>query len=333
MTVLYIIVAILIFGVLIAIHEFGHFTAAKLCGVKVEEYSIGMGPALWKKQKGETLYALRALPFGGYCAMTGEDGNSDDPRAFNNQKWWKRLIILVAGSFMNFVLGFLIVVIVFADAQAFRTAIISGFMEGCPYESEEGLHVGDRIYSIDGHRIYQTGDVSDFLGQGDGVYDFVIVRDGKYERRDGYGFEEATAAVKLRCSWETTMEFGRWVWMGLKQLVSGGVEVADMAGPVGIVDLMAETGSQAESVKDGISDVLYIGAFIAVNLAIMNMLPIPALDGGRVFALIVTGIIELIIGKRVDSKYEGYINAAGMILLLGLMAVIMFFDVVRIIKR
>ena len=106
-----------------------------------------------------------------------------------------------------------------------------------------------------------------------------------------------------------------------------------MAGPVGIVDLMAETGSQAESVKDGISDVLYIGAFIAVNLAIMNMLPIPALDGGRVFALIVTGIIELIIGKRVDPKYEGYINAAGMILLLGLMAVIMFFDVVRIIKR
>lgn len=352
MTVLYIIVAILIFGVLIAIHEFGHFTAAKLCGVKVEEYSIGMGPALWKKQKGETLYALRALPFGGYCAMTGEDGNSDDPRAFNNQKWWKRLIILVAGSFMNFVLGFLIVVIVFADAQAFRTAIISGFMEGCPYESEEGLHVGDRIYSIDGHRIYQTGDVSDFLGQGDGVYDFVVVRDGKKVRLDGFGFEpleypgyenkmygiyfgyeEATAAVKLRCSWETTMEFGRWVWMGLKQLVSGGVEVADMAGPVGIVDLMAETGSQAESVKDGISDVLYIGAFIAVNLAIMNMLPIPALDGGRVFALIVTGIVELIIGKRVDSKYEGYINAAGMILLLGLMAVIMFFDVVRIIKR
>lgn len=352
MTFAYILFAILIFGVLIAIHEFGHFTAAKLCGVKVEEYSIGMGPALWKKQKGETLYALRALPIGGYCAMAGEDEESEDPRAFNNQVLWKRLIILVAGSLMNFLLGFLIVVLIYSDAGAFRTATLSGFMEGCPYESEEGLHLGDRIYSIDGHRIYQTSDVSEFLAAGDGVYDMVLVRDGKkvklddfrfepleYDGYEGkmygiyFGYEEATLPVKLRCSWETTMEFGRWVWMGLKQLVGGEVQMADMAGPVGIVDLMAETGKQAETVKDGIFNVLYIGAFIAVNLAIMNMLPIPALDGGRVFALIVTTVIEAIIGKRIDPKYEGYIHAAGMILLLALMAVIMCSDVIRIIRK
>lgn len=352
MTILYIIFAILIFGILIAIHEFGHFVAAKLCGVRVEEYAIGMGPALWKKQKGETLYALRAFPVGGYCLMTGEDGENEDPRAFNNQCWWKRVIILAAGSFMNFLLGFIIVVLIFCDASAFRTPILSDFMEGCPYESADGLQVGDRIYSIDGHRIYRTEDVTDFLGRGDGVYDFVVVRDGQKHRLNdfrfepldypGYenkmygiyfGYEEATPAVKLRVSWETTMEFGRWVWMGLRELLGGGVKVADMAGPVGIVDLMAETGTSAKTVKDGISDVLYLGAFIAVNLSIMNMLPIPALDGGRLFALIITSLIQLITGKKVNPKYESYINTAGLILLLGLMAVIMCSDIIRIIKQ
>lgn len=132
MTIVYILFAILIFGVLIAVHEFGHFTAAKLSGVKVEEFSIGMGPAIFKKKRGETLYALRCIPIGGYCAMTGEDGESDDPRAFGNQKIWKRLIILVAGSFMNFLLGLLVVLILYSGASAFRSTVIDSFMEGCP---------------------------------------------------------------------------------------------------------------------------------------------------------------------------------------------------------
>ena len=350
MIILYVILAILLFGVLIAIHELGHFMVAKACGVRVDEFSIGMGPAIFKRQKGETLYSLRCVPIGGFCAMAGEDEQSSDPRAFTNQAPWKRVLILAAGSFMNFLLGLLIVVILYSSATGFRAPVLEGFMDGCPYTGEEGLQVGDRFYSVDGHRIYQYYDVSDFLTQGDGSYDLVLIRDGKKLRLndfeltpveyEGYenkmygfyfGYDEATLGTKLQYSWNTTMEFGRWVWMGLSQLVSGEVGVKDMSGPVGIVDLMAETGEQAESVSDAVYNILYLGAFIAVNLAMMNMLPIPALDGGRIFLLLVTWIIELVSQKRLDPKYEGYIHAAGMVLLLGLMAFVMFNDIVRIV--
>ena len=352
MTILYILFAILIFGILIAIHEFGHFITAKACGVRVEEFSVGMGPALWKKQKGETLYALRAVPIGGYCAMAGEDESSEDPRAFTNQPVWKRAIILAAGAFMNFLLGLLIILCLYASATAFRAPVLTDFMEGCPYERADGLQQGDRFYKINGHRIYQYYDVADFLSQGDGVYDLVMIRDGKkiklmdfemvpleYEGQSSkmygfyFGYEEATLGVKLRYSWGTAMEFGRMVWMGLRQLVTGQVGVKDMSGPVGIVDLMAETGEQAASTADAVYNILYLGAFIAVNLAIMNLLPIPALDGGRIFLLLITWLIESISRKKLDPKYEGYIHAGGMALLLLLMAVVMFNDIVRIVSR
>ncbi len=352
MTIIYILLAILLFGVLIAVHEFGHFTAAKLCGVRVDEFAIGMGPALIKKQKGETLYSLRAVPIGGFCAMAGEDEALDDPRAFTSQSVWKRLIILAAGSFMNFVLGLVIVLCIYASATGFRAPVIESFMDGCPYEGADGFQAGDRILSIDGRRIYQYSDIADFLSRGDGTYDIVVRRDGKrvelrdfklvpveYEGQERkmygfyFGYDEGTLANKLRYSWNTTMEFGRWVWMGLEQLFQGQVTVNDMAGPVGIVDLMAQTGESAPSTTDAILDILYLGAFIAVNLAIMNMLPIPALDGGRVFLLLVTWVIERITKKRLDPKYEGYIHAAGMVLLLALMAYVMFNDIVRIVTK
>ena len=351
MTFVYILFGILIFGVLIAVHEFGHFAVAKACKVRVNEFAVGMGPALWKNQKGETLYALRAIPIGGYCAMAGEDEASDDPRAFTNAAVWKRALILCAGSFMNFLLGFVIVLLLFANAQAFHAPILAGFMEGCPYEGEEALRLGDRFYQIDGHRIYETSDVGDYLSRGDGVYDIVVIRDGKkveikdfaLERREyeGYenkmygftfGVEEATPLVKLRRSWETCLGFARMVWQGLEQLVRGQVGVKDMAGPVGVVNMMAETGEQAASAADGFFNILYLGAFIAVNLAVMNMLPIPALDGGRIFLLFVTAIIEAITRKKLDPKYEGAIHAAGMVLLLALMAFVMFNDILRIVK-
>ncbi len=352
MTIVYVLLAILLFGLLIAIHEFGHFTAAKLCGVKVEEFSIGMGPALLKKQKGETLYSLRALPIGGFCAMIGEDESSDDPRAFTSQAVWKRVIILIAGSFMNFLLGFVIVLCIYSSAVAFRAPVIVGFMDGCPYEGADMFQEGDRIISIDGHKILQYSDISEYLSSGDGTYDIVVKRDGKrvkienielvpveYEGYENkmYGFnfgtDEATFANKLRYSWNTTMEFARWVWQGLEQLFQGEASVNDMTGAVGIVDLMAETGESAESTADAILDILYLGAFIAVNLSVMNMLPIPALDGGRVFTLLVTWVIEKITRKHLDPKYEGYIHAAGMILLLALMAYVMFNDIVRIVTK
>ena len=349
---MYIIIAIIIFGILIAIHEFGHFTAAKLCGVKVEEFAIGMGPALFKKQKGETVYALRILPIGGFCAMAGEDEESDDPRAFTNQGFWKKFVILCAGSFMNLVLGIVLILIMYAGAQAFVTPTIDHFMDGCPYEGAEAMQAGDTFYSIDGQRIYLVSDVSSFLMRGDGVYDIVMLRDGeKVELKDFalttktyaeyanegpkygfvFGYTEATFGTKLEYTWNTTLEFSRLVWLGLGDLINGKVGLKDMSGPVGIVDMMNEVGQQAESAKAAADNLLYISAFIAVNLAIMNMLPIPALDGGRVFLMIVTVIIEAVSRKKLDPKYEGYIHLGGMVPLLGLMALVMYNDIAKLI--
>ena len=349
---MYIIIAIIIFGILIAIHEFGHFTAAKLCGVKVEEFAIGMGPALFKKQKGETVYALRILPIGGFCAMAGEDEESDDPRAFTNQGFWKKFVILCAGSFMNLVLGIVLILIMYAGAQAFVTPTIDHFMDGCPYEGTEAMQAGDTFYSIDGQRIYLVSDVSSFLMRGDGVYDIVMLRDGeKVELKDFalttktyaeyanegpkygfvFGYTEATFGTKLEYTWNTTLEFSRLVWLGLGDLINGKVGLKDMSGPVGIVDMMNEVGQQAESAKAAADNLLYISAFIAVNLAIMNMLPIPALDGGRGFLMIVTVIIEAVSRKKLDPKYEGYIHLGGMVLLLGLMALVMYNDIAKLI--
>lgn len=349
---MYIIIAIIIFGILIAIHEFGHFTAAKLCGVKVEEFAIGMGPALFKKQKGETVYALRILPIGGFCAMAGEDEESDDPRAFTNQGFWKKFVILCAGSFMNLVLGIVLILIMYAGAQAFVTPTIDHFMDGCPYEGAEAMQPGDTFYSIDGQRIYLVSDVSSFLIRGDGVYDIVMLRDGeKVELKDFalttktyaeyadegpkygfvFGYTEATFGAKLEYTWDTTLEFSRLVWLGLGDLINGRVGLKDMSGPVGIVDMINEVGQQAESAKAAADNLLYISAFIAINLAIMNMLPIPALDGGRVFLMIVTVIIEAVSRKKLDPKYEGYIHLGGMVVLLGLMALVMYNDIAKLI--
>ncbi len=351
-TALYAILAVFLFGVLVGIHEFGHFAAAKLCGVKVLEFALGMGPAILQKQGKETLYSLRILPFGGYCAMMAEDEASEDPRAFTNQAPWKRAIILCAGAFMNFMLGLVIVICLYSSAYAFRSSEITAFAPDCPYQSEEGLHVGDRFYKIDGKRVYMQMDISDFLDQGDGVYDLVMIRGGEkirlkdfpmqrllYEGESQklygflFGYDLATPGTVLRYAWGTTMEFGRWVWMGLQELIHGRVSVEDMSGPVGIVDLMAETGEKAETAGDALYDIFYLTAFIAVNLAIMNLLPLPALDGGRVFFLLVTWLIESVTRKKLNPKYEGYIHAAGMVLLLGLMAFILFHDIVRLFTK
>ena len=225
---MYIVIAILMFGVLIAIHEFGHFATAKACRVRVDEFSIGMGPAIFKKQKGETQYSLRILPIGGYCAM-GEDEESEDPRAFPNQNFWKRLAILCAGSFMNFLLGIVLIVIMYSGAEAFRAPIIDDFLDGCAYNSADAFQAGDEFYSIDGNRIYLISDVSMFLERGNGVYDIVMLRDGQkvefndmklvptIESEQGlkYGFvwgiERATFGVKCEYVWNTAKEFSRLV--------------------------------------------------------------------------------------------------------------------------
>ena len=355
LTVFYILLGILIFGFLIAIHEFGHFIAAKLSGVQVNEYSINMGPKLLQTQRGETLYTLRLLPIGGYCAMEGEDEESDNPRAFNNAAWWKRLIILVAGSFMNFVAGLLIITILCAfTVKTIPDMTIHSFMDESILD-EQGFELGDRFYAVDGKRVYVSSDIDLLVERHQSkIMDITVLRDGKkltlhnvdmtkqlvtYE--DGstdykYGFlqnlDEANFGSILRFSFYESLDFTRMVWFGLSDLIAGKVGLKDMGGPVQIVKVMADSGTSARTIADGIADVFFLGAFIAVNLAVMNMLPIPALDGGRVFLLLIGTIFTAITKKNIPSKYEGYVHAAGMVLLLGLMAVIFVKDIVQMIR-
>ena len=349
---LYIIIAILLFGFLIAIHEFGHFITAKAFGVRVNEFAIGMGPALFSRQKGETLYALRVLPVGGYCAMEGEEDDSDDPRSFGKQAVWKKLIILSAGAAMNFLAGLALVLLLFSRAQAFTTPVLAGFMEGFPLEGEQGLLAGDRILSINGERIWLYSDVTLFLGRGSGEpYDLVVERNGEkvvlndlpLELREytengktltRYGLyfvvEEATLGAKLKNSWYNALDFVRLVRLSLTDLLTGAAGVKDLTGPVGIVDTITEVGSQSETLAIAVENILYFGALIAVNLAVMNLLPLPALDGGRIFFLLINGLWYVLFRRRIDPKYESYVHVAGFVALLALMAVVTFNDLVRI---
>ena len=350
----YILAAILVFGVLIAVHELGHFMAAKACGVRVNEFSIGMGPALWKKQKGETQYSLRLFPVGGFCAMEGEEEDSDDPTALNNQGFWAKLLIFAAGAAMNFIAGLLIILVLYADAQAFYVPVVAGFADGCPLESADGLQEGDRLLRIDGEKVYVYSDISLLMGLNKtGAFDLQIERNGEVitlrdftmERREytdqdgkaytGYGLyfgaEEATLGRKLSYSWNNAMDFARLVRLSLQMLVTGQAGVKDLSGPVGIVSTMTQVGEQAATTRAAVENIAYLAALIAVNLAVMNLLPLPALDGGKIFFLVINAVSMQLFKKQIPAKYENYIHFAELILLLALMAVITFSDVWKLI--
>ena len=347
---LYVLLAIALFGVLIAIHEFGHFITAKLLGVKVNEFAIGMGPALWTKQRGETLYALRAFPVGGYCAMEGEDEDTGDPRAFARQAAWKKIIILCAGAFMNFVLGLAITVALFLGVSQARVPVITQFAGGFQHESADGLMVGDRIVKVDGHGIWLYADVQTYLSRNDGQgVDLVVERDGArvslkdfpmgrydYEfegnRNHGFGLifgqvEELSIPERIGQGFAQTVDFVRMVWMSLGGLVTGRVAVSELSGVIGVVDVVSEVGAGSETVALGVQNVFYFMALIAVNLAVMNLLPIPALDGGRIFFVLLNGILYAVARKRIPEKYEGYVHAGAFVVLLALMAVVALHDV------
>ncbi len=347
MTILF---AILLFSILIFVHELGHFVTAKLSGVQVNEFAIFMGPAIWKKQVGETLYSIRCIPIGGYCAMEGEDEDTPSDRSFQKAAWWKRLIILVAGSFMNLVTGILLLAIVVAPVRQFITPVVAQIEEGCALAGEYGFQVGDRILEVDGEKIYVNSDFSTILALNPGeVHDLVLERNGErivlddfrmemreFPDEDGtmrlrYGFSfgvvEATFGEKVSYIYYNTIDTVRMVRLSLQMLLTGKAGLSDMSGPVGIVQVMSETAAASDTTMQMIMSLLSFGSFIAINLAVMNLLPIPALDGGRVVCLLLTVAFEKITRKKIDPKYEGYLHGAGMILLLGLMAIIMFKDI------
>lgn len=350
MKLVYILAAVLIFGILVAIHELGHFLAAKLCGVRVNEFSIGMGPALWSGKRGETQYSFRALPIGGFCAMEGEDEDTGDERSFVRQGFWQKLLILVAGPGMNFLAGLLILLCIYAGAGTFYTDQIADL---APEFSRQGeLMPGDRIYKVNGYRTYLAGDASMFMSYARDGVDLEVIRDGEhlviedlrrqdYTAQDGSAYrgfglyvgryaEDATLGNKLRYTWNTALDFVQLVRFSLVQLFTGGASMRDLSGPVGIVSAITEMGDQAETQRDAWRQILYFAALIAVNLAVMNLLPIPALDGGRVFFLLVDQAALLLFKRPVPQRYQAVVNTAGFVVLMGFMLLVTFQDVVEL---
>lgn len=360
---MYIIAAIILFGLLIAVHELGHFLAAKACGVRVNEFSVGMGPLLFHKVWGETEYSLRLLPVGGYCAMEGEEGESDDPRSLERQGFWKKLLIFVAGAGMNFLTGFAIMACLYAGAQGFYTAEIVALHEDFPQQGEDGLMVGDVLWAINGERIYLKNDVPTVLGvierDENGTIEVTVKRDGEKLRRTltletytdengeeyrAYGFTyggivKATPLVRLQYSWYNTVDFVRMVRLSLMMLVNGTAGLDDLSGPVGIVSTIKDVGEEAQAEAEAREEngfaaaaesILYFGALIAVNLAVMNLLPIPALDGGKVFFLLVNTAALALFKRQIPPKYEDAIHMAGFVLLMGLMLFVTLHDVLKL---
>ena len=353
-TLLSILFAILLFSFLIFIHEFGHFIAAKLSGVQVNEFSMFMGPALWKKQVGETLYSIRLIPIGGFCAMEGEDEDTDNPRSFQKAAWWKRLIILVAGAAMNFVSGVLLMLVVYMPVQQVVVPVINNFEEFATVD-DYGLQAGDEIVEVDGEKVYVYSDFSLILSLNPSdVHDLVVKRDGQevvlndlhMERHEVVAADGTTQRLfgmnftlrkldfwgKVQYAWSQAVDTVRLVRLSLQMLLNGQAGLSDVSGPVGIVQQMSTVTAASETGLDALLNLMYFGGFIAINLAVMNLLPIPALDGGRVVGLLITAAVEGITKKKINPKYEGYLHGAGMILLLGLMAIVMFKDIFVLFK-
>jgi regulator of sigma E protease len=347
-----IIIALLVFGLIVTVHEFGHFICAKLSGIKVLEFSVGMGPKLLQTKKGETKYSLRLLPIGGYCAMQDEDNSSDDPRGFRNAKLWKRMLVLFAGPLMNFVLGFILIIGMVCSMDSIPTRTVEGFYgkkddsgNTTYYSSshETGLEYGDKFLEVDGIHIFSYLDLSYiFATTKTHTHDVVVERDGKkveledvkfLDKRDNdhvdfcLVYRGKNPLNVTKCSGGVFMSMGHMVGMSLKQLVTGKVEKEEVSGPVGVVTTISEATEKSENKQDAFLQLFYMSALISINVGIFNLLPIPGLDGGRLLFC----FIELVRRKPVKPEHEGYVHLAGMALLLGIMVIATYNDIARLI--
>lgn len=337
-TVYPIIIAVLFFELIIIIHEGGHFFAAKLMKIKVNEFSIGMGPKLFQIKGKETKYTLRLVLFGGYCAMEGEDEESDDERAFVNKKVSQRIFVVAAGAIMNLILGFIIVLIITCSGNLVGTTEVAKFEDNAVSQSY-GLQVGDKIKSIDGMRVYTTNDVTTGLSRcQDGRIEMLVEREGKdvtlniefdteeyegttYTKMDFWlrGVEKTFGNV-ISQTCKEFVSYARMVFLSLHDLLVGRYGLSDLSGPVGAVSVVST------AVKTSMYSMLRIMALLTVNVGLFNLFPIPALDGWRLFVLLGEGITR----KKLPAKAEYMINAVGLILLIALMCVVTFSDVTKL---
>lgn len=348
MTFLYIILAILIFGALILIHELGHYFFARRFGVHINEFSIGMGPKIYSKKSEKTGidWSLRALPFGGYVSMAGEDGESDDPNAFQKKKPWQRLIILAAGGLVNILAGFLLMaILVVSTRENLGSTKIYDFITTeevkIALSDASGLDAGDEIVKVGKTRVYTANElIYEIMHQGYEPVDITLIRNGEkivvndvvfptveesgvvfgdYDFRI-YGvaptFKNVVVHTASRCISTVKM-----VWDSLSDLITGRYGVEAVSGPVGVTEVIVETAQSKQ-----IENLIYIAAVIAVNLGVMNLLPVPALDGGR----IVFVLYEMIFRKPVNRKVEGYLHGAVMLLLFMFIAFITLKDIIKL---
>lgn len=439
-TIALIVIGVLIFELIIFIHEFGHFITAKKCGVQVNEFALGMGPKIIKFKKGETLYSLRLFPIGGFCAMEGEDTESDSERAFGNKPVWQRMIIVLAGAFNNIVLGLIMMTILMGQSPYFSSTTISSFAQAA-FTSKSGLEAGDELLDIGGYKITCSRDISfavamlplqivdgnDFSvykedcgytlvrqysslkaedyteneltaiseafnsgieklnsaatkEQADAITDetlatvnelsktdyepeerefmaerkrfrtdVTVLRNGEtvaLENVDFYTYlgdnNEPTVALDFSVtaidktfgsligeSFKSTVSVVRMIWKSLFGLVTGTYGMNDISGPVGAASVVTQAAQMGleTSFLDAVNNILYMMMIITVNLGIVNLLPLPALDGGRFFFM----LIEVIARRPVPAKYEGWIHAAGFLILLGFIVVVTFNDIVRLV--
>lgn len=340
-----IIIALLVFSVIIIVHEFGHFLLAKMNGITVLEFSLGMGPRILSFEKGGTRYSLKPLPFGGSCMMLGEDGEEEGEGAFGTKSVWARMSVIAAGPFFNFLLAFVLSIFIIGNI-GYDPAVVLGVTEGLPAEAA-GIQEGDLITKMNGKKIRLYREVSNYstFHQGETVV-FEYVRDGetyeatvepmlteygyKYGIAGSVNYRQKTNAIEtLKYS---AYEVYYWIDMtvqSLKMLVQGGVELDDMSGPVGVVEIIGETYEESKS--EGALyiwlNLMNVAILLTANLGVMNLLPIPALDGGRLLFL----IVEAARRKRLEPELEAKIHFAGLMVLMVLMVVVLFNDVKKIV--
>lgn len=335
-TVLSIVITVLIFGVIIFIHEFGHFLAARAVGVTVNEFSIGMGPAIFQKQGKRTKYTLRALPIGGYCAMEGEEEDSEDENSFRNKSVPKRILICIAGPVMNLLLGLLITIGALIGSKYYSSTTVAVFKEDA-ISMESGLQVGDRIVKMNHLSILSDQDiVLEALRDDDGAIDMVVVRDGERVTLpqvqfavQGEGEERSLyldfkvlavdAGVPSCLSYATrrTISLVRSTWISIGDLITGRAGFSELSGPVGVGQAVGEAA------KNGARSLVSLAAFLSISIGMFNLFPFPALDGGRVLFL----LIEAVRRKPVSAKVEGIVNLAGLLCLFALMIAVTFKDI------
>ena len=342
-----IVIAIIIFGIIVIWHEFGHYIVAKKCDVQVNEFMLGLGPRLFGKKKGETVFSVHLLPFGGACVMEGEDGESENPRAYTHKKVWQRFLIVFAGPAFNLLMGFVLAIVLIALVGVDRP-VLSGVTPGYSAEAA-GIREGDVITRMGAKNIHFAREMSIYLKlhSGEDVnvtyerdgqeYQTVLTpmvdpETGEYRIGIQYSIQnEKLSPIKTLQYSFYEMEYQVWmVLSSLRMLIQGKFSLNDMAGPVGIVKVVGDTYS--ESVQSGgayaaFVNMLNIIVLLSANLCVMNLLPIPGLDGGRILFL----VVEMITRKRIPPNKEGMINVIGVVILLVLMGVLFFNDIRKII--